>query len=125
VRANDTAAHYQLVNGSQLPLQQNFLLPFEWAATYWPRKTGWQYAFTRDHTPFSWYTYRDNEWNDIRVLKQMAINKRYASNITIAMDRLNNSDKGITESNKRILLIIMFMLCCTYLWIEEKLYRLS
>jgi hypothetical protein len=101
-------------------MQQQFLLPFEWEATVWPRKNGWQYSRSRNDELFSWYVFNNEDWQDIRAAEKIRLNSLAALQSTTPGNTNHEVAMSSWEKHSKLLLIIMFMICGIYLWFEEK-----
>jgi len=123
IESSDTIPFVAAVNNTTMPLQQDFNLPFQWEGTYWPRKAGWRHAQKRDNQYFNWYVFADSDWEDVRALNKIRLNKLYAAKKVRTGKKTDAALKSISKEIPRIYFFIMFLICCSYLWIEEKFYN--
>jgi hypothetical protein len=123
VESADSLSFHAKVNRSLVPMNQQFILPFQWKGTYWPRKTGWQMIDSEDNQSFYWYSFDERDWKDLRAASKIAANKLKSSVLPgnqVTPDILVADD---FQRYAKLYIIVMFLICCTYLWIEEKFHN--
>jgi hypothetical protein len=123
VESGDTLPFRATVNRSLIPMNQQFILPFQWTGTYWPRKSGWQSISSENNQIAYWYSFDKTDWKELRAVNRIASNKLKslaspASQINAAITYAN----GFQRYSK-IYIIVIFIICCIYLWIEEKFHN--
>ena len=123
VESADSLPFQARVNRSLVSLNQQFILPFQWKGIYWPRKTGWQKIVSNDNQSFYWYNFGKSDWNNL-----IAVNKIAANKIKLSQSTNKQISNGTDVSNDfqrytRLYIILIFIICCTYLWIEEKFHN--
>jgi hypothetical protein len=123
VESADSLPFQARVNRSLIPLNQQFILPFQWKGTYWPRKTGWQNIVSNDNQSYYWYIFAKSDWNDLLAAKKIAANKIKLSQSTNKEISNETDVENDFQRYARIYIILMFVICCTYLWIEEKFHN--
>jgi hypothetical protein len=106
------------INENKIALIQDPILQFEQKGAWWPAKTGWQ---SIDNEQNWFYVYGESAWRGVRSSEKLRNTKM----------RLELADKNIKEEKNldsiyeykvsAIWFYILFLLCCTYLWLEEKL----
>ncbi|RYY20250.1 MAG: hypothetical protein EOO04_20400 [Chitinophagaceae bacterium] len=123
VESADSLPFAAKVNRSLVFLNQQFILPFQWQGLYWPRRTGWQSLASNNDQPFYWYSFGKNDWIELRASRKIAANKLKLSQ---AIDTLIPGTTSVVNGFQRytrIYIILIFIICCTYLWIEEKFHN--
>ena len=100
---------------------QNYLLPYEWRSTHWPKRSGWQMLTSAD-TSASWtYVYNNEEWSGLLASEKYAVTKKYERSISLQIAD-DISVKQIRVQIPKEYFAILFILSVTFLWIEKK-YR--
>ncbi|MHA4846738.1 hypothetical protein ACX0G7_21410 [Flavitalea antarctica] len=111
------------VNHSLVPMNQQYLLPFQWKGIYWPRKNGWQVIHSDDNQSFYWYSFGKTDWKDLHAVSRIAVNKLRSSMLSSSQLTSDSSTTHGFNSFAKLYIIIMFLICCTYIWIEEKFHN--
>ena len=123
IESPDTIPFATAVNKTAMPLQQDFNLPFQWEGTYWPRKAGWQHAQKRDNQYFNWYAFTESDWKDVRASNKIRLNELYTAKAVRSAKKNTAALTTISKEIPKISFFIIFLICCSYLWIEEKFYN--
>jgi hypothetical protein len=106
------------INGDQLALIQDPVLQFEQRGSWWPEKTGWQ---SIDNEKEWIYVFDESAWKGVRAAEKIKNTKKrwMLEKKDSIKEKFANS---IYEDQfSAIWFYILFLLCCTYLWLEEKL----
>ena len=109
------------VNEERINLEQHPLMSFQQTGSFWPANSGWQ-SFKSENTEPNWFYVFDKEaWRVVKASEKL-------KNTQIFIER---SEENITTENGAIEVhedtihpiwfYILFLLCCTYLWLEVKL----
>jgi hypothetical protein len=122
VETTDSIPFTMQVNDGTVAMQQDYRLPFYWTGIYWPRKTGWQRS-AKDGDVYYWYVFDKNDWKDIRAFERTSLNQTYNSRVHSTIDRHESATSIIKKEIPKVYFFIMFLICCVYLWIEEKFYN--
>lgn len=105
------------VNDIKLKWRQNMELPFEWDATFWPSKSGWQAFKLADETiPF--YVYEPGDWQSLKQSELLAVNEQFKQ-----VKQLDNSKLEESTHRREISkwwFFILFLLSASFLWFEQR-----
>lgn len=110
-----------LSEGSTLKFSRDPVLDFQWNASYWPVKSGWHMLKHRSRDPNWWYVYDKTDWKSIHAGMKIKNTKKFieqAASDTIGAKTLS---RFYTGKLPPIYFFILFIICCTYLWLEEKM----
>lgn len=120
--ANTVLPQAQL-EGSTVPLINQADLPFTWTGTFWPQKPGWQAGIQLNGDAWYWYAYGKQDWKNVRAATKIQLTKQMAA---------ENGVKNVTGAGsavsqwvaiKKVWFFLLFLLCCGYLWVENKFYK--
>jgi hypothetical protein len=106
------------INGDQLALIQDPVLQFEQRGSWWPEKTGWQ---SIDNEKEWIYVFDESAWKGVRAAEKIKNTKK-----RWMLEKKDSIKEKFAHSIyedqvSAIWFYILFLLCCTYLWLEEKL----
>lgn len=104
-----------------IAFKQHPVLRFQQAGSFWPAQPGWQ-SLQSESTDTNWfYVFDEKSWKGVKVsekLKNTQISvERSEENITTEKGAIQVYEDTISP----IWFYILFLLCCTYLWLEVKL----
>jgi hypothetical protein len=109
--------------GDLLKFKQNPVLGFQWTAPYWPQKTGWHLleAGNSQNTMQSWfYVYNKEDWASVKAIEKIKNNNKVAENTLPGSNEQNSVERYYRETVPPAYFFILFLLSCTYLWLEAK-----
>ncbi|MCY1531231.1 hypothetical protein D9M68_664510 [compost metagenome] len=93
-------------------------LPFEWDATFWPSKSGWQAFKLADETiPF--YVYEPSDWQSLKQSELLAVNEQFKQ-----AKQLDNSKLEESTYRREISkwwFFMLFLLSASFLWFEQRI----
>jgi hypothetical protein len=106
------------INNDQLALIQDPVLQFEHRGSWWPEKTGWQ---SIDNEQEWIYVFDKSAWKGVRAAEKIKNTKK-----RWMLEKKESIEEKFANSSyedqiSAIWFYILFLLCCTYLWLEEKL----
>lgn len=106
-----------------LKFAQDPLLGFQWTAPFWPQKTGW-HLLEKESSPNSvpgwFYVFNKNDWASVNAVERVKNNSKVAEkSISESMEQ-TISERYYRETVPPIYFFILFLLSCTYLWLEAK-----
>jgi len=108
------------VGESKIYLQQNSLLPYQKEGTYWPVEDGWQSLIQLNGQIQNWYVYNRNHWKKLADFQKLNATKEYtAAHPVLFIQQAAGQNKKWTSYIK-FYLVILFFICCSVLWIEQK-----
>ena len=109
------------VGESKIYLQQNSLFPYQSGGTYWPVESGWQSLIQLNGQVQNWYVYNKNNWKSLSDFQKLTSTKAYtAAHPVLFMQKAEGQNEKWTSYIK-IYLVILFFICCSILWVEQKL----
>ncbi|HQT22725.1 MAG: hypothetical protein B7X86_10875 [Sphingobacteriales bacterium 17-39-43] len=106
-----------------LKFEQNPVLGFQWTAPYWPQKTGWQLLETGNSPDSvqSWfYVFNKNDWASVHAVEKIKNNRKFSEESFTESNEQNISVRYYREEVPPVYFFILFLLSCTYLWLEAK-----
>jgi hypothetical protein len=120
--ANTVVPQAQL-EGSTVALVNHADLPFNWTGKFWPRKQGWQSGIQLNGDPWYWYAYGKQDWKTVRATaKTLLTGQKAAENRLTGETSVQPAVSQKVAINK-IWFFIIFLICCGYLWFENKYYN--
>ena len=114
-------SHFQ-IKGEKLAFKQHSLMSFQETGSFWPSEPGWQ-SFQFENTDSNWfYVFDEKAWTEVKASEKLKNTQNFieqsAKNITTG----NGAVQVYKDTIHPIWFYILFLLCCTYLWLEVKLY---
>ena len=104
---------------SGIYLKQDGLLPFIWKGIYWPVAHGWQPLPAIDTSTGNWYVYKEGDWQRLVSYRHTMATKKYAALRPLNMkEGMRTPDR--LRVNRTLYLLIIFLACCIFLWVEQK-----
>jgi hypothetical protein len=106
------------INDDKITLIQDPILQFEQKGIWWPKNSGWQSA----NDDNSWlYTFEESAWPLVRASQRLNDTKK-----SLTAENQGDKKDGEFYSNYEdrlspIWFYLLFLICCTYLWLEQKL----
>jgi hypothetical protein len=109
------------VNKESIPFKQHPVMSFLKTGLFWPAQPGWQSIQSGSADTNWFFVFKENAWNVVKASEKL-INTR---NFIEQSEEKITSEKEATEVYEdtvpSIWFYILFLLCCTYLWLEVKL----
>jgi len=118
---NNTGTAEGLVGESKIYLEKDSLFPYQSRGAYWPVAKGWQSLIQRNGKIQNWYAFNKNDWKVLRDYQKIDNNKRYAARYPLKFIQQSAGQTGNWASHLKLYLVILFFICCSVLWIEQKL----
>lgn len=109
------------INTERIAFMQHPVLSFQQTGSFWPAQTGWQ-SLQSENTDTNWfYVFDEKAWKGVKASEKLKNTKvsieRSEENITTEKGAIQVYEDTISP----IWFYILFLLCCTYLWLEVKL----
>lgn len=106
------------INDDQIALIQDPVLQFEQRGNWWPKNIGWQ---SIDNEQEWIYVFDKSAWRGVRAAEKIKNTKK-----RWMLEKKESIEEKFANSIyedqiSAIWFYILFLLCCTYLWLEEKL----
>jgi hypothetical protein len=106
-----------------LTFSQDPVLGFQWSAPFWPTKIGWNLLKT-GNTPDSiqtwFYVFEKNEWASVNSVRKIKENRKVEEKSLSEFNEQNFSERNYRGEIPPAYFYILFLLSCTYLWLEAK-----
>jgi hypothetical protein len=93
---------------------------FRWTAEYWPRKAGWQKISSGDKDTF-WYVFEEKDWQSVRASKKIQNTAKFINTNRNVPQQTGKDIRTYKYTFPAIYFFILFLIACSYLWIERKL----
>lgn len=106
------------VNKDEIALKQNATLQFEYGGSWWPSTIGWQ---SIDNEQDWIYVFKESAWETLRASQKIKNTRKSLGDFNEEFTKEENSIKVREEGVNPIWFYILFLLCCTFLWLEAKL----
>jgi len=106
-----------------LKFAQDAVLSFQWAAPFWPQKSGWHLleTGTSKNSSQSWfYVFNKYDWASVNAVEKIKNNSVEAEKSISESKEQNILERYYQETVPPIYFFILFLLSCTYLWLEAK-----
>lgn len=110
-----------LSGSAPLRFTQDPAQSFLWTAGHWPAKVGWQSISKTESMPQSWYVFDQNDWKSVRATQKITNTRKFISAADKNKKTSGQSQKLYTYTPPAIYFFALFILCCSYLWLEPKL----
>ena len=109
------------VNGQTLPLSQNPSIPFLQEAVFWPERSGWFPISTQNNTADWVYIFENASWKTFKAAEKIRRTKEYARQSSAKQENIQNQEKDELVFVPPFWFYLLFLLSCTFLWLETKL----
>lgn len=110
-----------LANESRITLKQDPVLDFRWSGTFWPLREGWQ-TFGLLNSDKGWlYVSGEKSWKGILAAEKSTNTRKVTQQARADNINEKGSFKTIKATVPAIWFYLLFILCCTYLWLEAKM----
>ena len=121
LETNKVAALQRLNANEQISMLQHPTLSYLWQGSYWPRKSGWQTLIQGDGDTKNWFVYDPKNWKDLRDYTKINAMKQYVKEHPVSFLPQTEGENDKPTSDVKLYLVILFFICCGFLWIEQKL----
>jgi hypothetical protein len=109
------------IGESKIFLEQNSLLRYQWKGTYWPVESGWQSLIQLNGQVQNWYAYNKNNWKTLGDFQKLNATKEYTAAHPVLFIQQAAGQNEKWTSYIKFYLVILFFICCSVLWVEQKL----
>ncbi|HEX8331648.1 MAG TPA: hypothetical protein VF622_03450 [Segetibacter sp.] len=121
VETNRTDIPIAQVAGTSVYLKNDPLLPYNWSGIFWPTKAGWQPTIQLNGSTFWWYAFDKNDWKTVDAFDKTTRTKQYAFSNQPSATTGKRLDKTHQTEFPKIYFFLLFLICCGYLWFENKI----
>ena len=108
------------VDNIPLHFSQDAMQSFRWTAEYWPRKAGWQKISSGDKDTF-WYVFEEKDWQSVKASQKTQNTAKFINTNSNVPQQTGKDIRTYKYTFPAIYFFILFLVCCSYLWIERKL----
>lgn len=122
LQTNNAVIPQGQVNGAAVYLKANYDLPYQWTGTYYPVKYGWQTGIQLNGNVFYWYAYNHNDWKNLFALQKIKATKQYIFEISNNSKSVEKSFRTGERGLENIIFFLIFLLSCSFLWLEDKFF---
>ncbi|EOR96117.1 putative membrane protein [Arcticibacter svalbardensis MN12-7] len=118
ITANETSLNNPASYVNKLSPRQNLELPFQWDATFWPEKNGWN-TLSINREINSFFVYKSDNWRQLKNYNTLISTKNYNKR-----SGLNNKITTKTSYDTKIIskwwFYIGFLISAGFLWYESR-----
>lgn len=118
---NNMGISQTIIGDSKVYLQKDPLLAYQSEGMYWPAESGWQSLIQQNGKILSWYAFDTGNWKVIRDYQKLKDTKEYTLNHPLKFIQQSAGQSYNWTSHLRLYLVILFFICCSILWVEQKL----
>lgn len=111
--------------GDLLKFAQDPVLGFQWTAPFWPQKSGWNLLEIGNPPDLSqswFYVFNKNDWALVQAGEKIKNTTKVAGKAFSESYEQNITERYYQKTVPSIYFFILFILCCTYLWLEAKMF---
>ena len=110
------------INGEKIAFKQHPLMSFQETGSFWPSKSGWQ-SFQFGNNDSNWfYVFDEKAWTEVKASEKLKNTQNFIEQSAKNIPTGNGAVQVYKDTIQPIWFYILFLLCCTYLWLEVKLY---
>ncbi len=109
------------VNGQAVYPSQNPLIPFLQKGIFWPGQTAWLPVSTNSNATDWVYIFENTDWKLLKAEQKAKRTRQYARQFDTNRQNLQNQQKDVQVFVPSFWFYLVFLLSCTYLWLETKL----
>ena len=123
IESNSDSIPFVRSEAEFLKFKQDPVLAFRWSAPFWPNKTGWNLLESGNFPDLiqTWfYVFNKNDWATVNAVARIKNNKKVAEKSSSESIEEYHPDKYYHEVVPPFYFYILFLLSCTYLWLEAK-----
>ena len=110
------------INGEKIAFKQHPMMRFQVTGSFWPLELGWQ-SFQFKNTDTNWfYVFDEKAWTEVKALEKLKNTQHFIKQSAENFAERKGELKVYEDTIHPIWFYTLFLLCCTYLWLEVKLY---
>ncbi|SDD73975.1 hypothetical protein SAMN05216464_102425 [Mucilaginibacter pineti] len=106
---------------ASVAFEQDAMLPFEHTAIYWPQSSGWQSVKQTGGLQNWWYTYGNDNWKGLQILKRETDTRNYIAKHTNVSNVTKEIHQKLRIAIPKIYFYVLLLLASIFLWAEAKL----
>lgn len=109
------------IKGKRIALKQHSLMSFQETGSFWAAESGWQ-SFQFENTDSNWfYVFDEKAWTVVKASEKLKNTQNFIEQSAKKITTGNEAVQVYEDTIHPIWFYILFILCCTYLWLEVKL----
>jgi hypothetical protein len=109
------------VNKESIAFKQHPMMSFMQTGLFWPSQPGWQ-SIQSKSADINWlYVFKKNAWNVVKASEKLKNTRIFIERSEEKITSEKEAMKVYEDTVPSIWFYILFLLCCTYLWLEVKL----
>ena len=99
----------------RLPVKEDVTIDNVWHGTVWANNSGWHEFALQDSSQFQFYVSTENEWNDLRIAKQIQENSHYQLSTEVKSQLITDY-----QPISPLVFYLLFILASGMLWLVAK-----
>jgi hypothetical protein len=96
-------------------------MSFQETGSFWPAESGWQSIQSENNDSNWFYVFDKKAWREVKALEKLKNTRIFIERSEKNITTENGAIKVYEDTIHPIWFYILFLLCCTYLWLEVKL----
>lgn len=109
------------INKESITFKQHPVMSFLQTGLFWPSQPGWQ-SIQSESADTNWfYVFDKNAWKVVKASEKLKNTRIFIERSEEKITSENGALEVYEDSVPSIWFYILFLLCCTYLWLEVKL----
>lgn len=100
---------------------QNPAVPFLQEGIFWPDQSGWLPVSIGSNSNTWVYIFDNSDWKNIKASEKIKLTEQYAQRFPAKQQNVQNQQKEEEFFVPPIWFYLLFLISCTYLWVETKL----
>jgi hypothetical protein len=110
------------IKGEKIAFKQHPMMRFQETGSFWPVELGWQ-SFQFKNTDTNWfYVFDEKAWTEVKASEKLKNTQHFIKQSAENFAARKGELKVYEDTIHPIWFYTLFLLCCTYLWLEVKLY---
>ena len=110
------------INGEKIAFKQHPMMRFQETGSFWPLELGWK-SFQFKNTDTNWfYVFDEKAWTEVKASEKLKNTQHFIKQSAENFAERKGELKVYEDTIHPIWFYTLFLLCCTYLWLEVKLY---
>jgi hypothetical protein len=109
------------IKGEKIAFRQHPVMSFQERGSFWPAESGWQSIQSENNDSNWFYVFDKKAWREVKALEKLKNTRIFIERSEKNITTENGAIKVYEDTIHPIWFYILFLLCCTYLWLEVKL----
>lgn len=121
IQKNNPGISQAIIGNSKVYLEKDSLLPYQLKGIYLPAESGWQSLVQQNGKIKNWYAFAAEDWKILRDYHRLKSTKEYILKHPVEFIQQGAGQTNNWTSHLKLYLVILFFICCSILWVEQKL----